>query len=714
MTDSERTVAVGVDMGAPPQETITTSAGPRRSSWIPLALLLMGLAVTAYGLFHRRFIFDQDWTQGDLLRLGLFAAIGILAAVPLFLWLRRSSRVVALAAAGAVLVVAAGPLALVAVGLIVISSLSLGDPLVRKIPGTSRQPLLGATLSAAVGLAVIAAAVGVLAHLPVNRWWLYLPLLALPPVLNARRGRYYLAALFGWLRRGGEETPLGYAAGVLVLLLLGLHLVRVVQPGIDWDGLAMHEMVAGTMHFDGRWNFDFSANTWALWPMAADWLLSTGWILGGEVAARLVNFASFVLLCGLLHTLMRGVCGSAVSRLLVAILVSSSLTFGLTQNVFAEVTLGLFALGAFAVLASTDDHPGWPWALVAGLLLGGCLLTKASAALVVIPLALALAGLSWRRSGPAQGSLLLVIAGAGALAIGLSAYLYAYLKTGNPVFPLYNGIFQSSYAPAMSNLDDRWTGHFSWMLPYKVTFATSAYIEGGDGGLGFQYLLLFPAGLATAVLLRLRTVLLGAAVSIVSGLLVLVSVQYVRYLFPALLFAMVVGAAAFVRPTAATSTQTRKWLLVVAFALIPLNLYFMPTAVYGWSGFRLEGLVFREARHELVAQQAPWWMLNEIVNERAGASARVAYLGRMAGAGLEGTPVYAVDWNPAFLSELESALSPEDVMTVFRRADVDYVIADPYGEQPPISSRPAVQAALARYGTMLREVNGASLYRLDR
>ena len=254
------------------------------------------------------------------------------------------------------------------------------------------------------------------------------------------------------------------------------------------------------------------------------------------------------------------------------------------------------------------------------------------------------------------------------------------------------------------------------MLPYKVTFATGSYIEGGDGGIGFQYLLLFPAGLAIAVLLRLKTALLAAAFSVASGLLVLASVQYVRYIFPALVVAMVVCAAAFVSQTADAprARAARNWLIVVAFALIPLNLYFMPTAVYGWSGFRLEGLFSRAARQQLETQQAPWWTLNEIVNEQAGASARVAYLGRMAGAGLEGTPVYAINWNPALLSALESARTPEDVMRVFRGEGVGYVVTDPYGAQPSMASRPQVQEALARHGTIIKEVNGATLYRLDR
>ena len=443
MTDSDQTAALRVDETSPLPVTIPATARPRRWRWVPTALLLVGLAVTAYGLLHRRFIFEQPWTSGDLLRLGLSAASVVLIAVPVFVLLRRHSRTIAVAVGGAVLVIAAGPVAAGSVALVLASSISLGDLLIRRVPRLTGRPLARATLSAAVGLAVIAGVVGILAHLPVNRWWLYLPLLALPLVLNAHHGRFYLDAFLAWLRRGSEENLLGYAAGALILFLLGLHLVRVVQPGIDWDGLAMHEMVASTMRYHGQWNFDFRANSWALWPMAADWLLSVGWVMGGEVAARLMNFASFVVLCGLLHGLMSRVAGKNVSRLLVAVLVSSSLTFGLTQNMFAEVSLALFALGAFAVLAFADDQPGWAWAVGAGGLLGGCLLTKASAALVVIPLAVVLAGLSWRRSGYARGSALVLYAAAAAVAISLSAYLFAYLKTGNPVFPLYNGIFHS-------------------------------------------------------------------------------------------------------------------------------------------------------------------------------------------------------------------------------------------------------------------------------
>jgi 4-amino-4-deoxy-L-arabinose transferase-like glycosyltransferase len=609
------------------------------------------------------------------------------------------------------LAVGAGPRPAAAGVLVFVSAVAVGDLLVKRISRIGAQPLLAVAVSAMVGLAIIAAAVGILAHFPVNYLWVYLPLLVLPIAVSPGRLRHHAMVAYHWLKQGSDESASSFWAGGLMLAVIALHIVRVVQPGVDWDGLGMHEMVASTMAFHGQWNFDFHANTMALWPMAADWLLSVGWILGGEVAARLVNFVGFLLVCAMLQALMARLTGRGASRILIAVFASSSLAFGLTQNTFTEMTLTAFALGAFAVIVSVGDDLRWPLPAAAGILLGGCLLSKASAVFIVVPLAVLLAVVCWRKKGPIWGTAVLGVAAALAVAVSVSAYLYAYVRTGNPVFPLYNGVFHSPYAPAETVLDTRWTGHFSWLLPYKMTFATASYMEGYDGGLGFQYLIFFPAGLAAAVLARTRSALLAAAVATASGLLFLVSVQYARYVFPALALAMIVCAAALLKPTT-LGTATRKWAVVVALAVVPLNLYFMPAGVYGWAGFRLDGLWSRSARHALVDQLAPWWVLNGIVNEQAGRSARVAYLGRMAGAGLEGTPVYAVGWNPSFYAAVTAAKTSDQVMAALRAENVGYAITDPLAGPGTPGDLPVVRAALADHATVIATVGGATLYRL--
>jgi hypothetical protein len=210
---------------------------------------------------------------------------------------------------------------------------------------------------------------------------------------------------------------------------------------------------------------------------------------------------------------------------------------------------------------------------------------------------------------------------------------------------------------------------------------------------------------------RRRSVLVAAAVAVASGLILLLSIQYVRYIFPALAVAMIVCAAAFLKPTA-LRVVTRKWAVVVSLAVVALNLYFMPAGVYGWAGFRIDGLWSRGARHTLVVQWAPWWVLNDIVNREAGSSARVAYLGRMAGAGLEGTPVYAVAYDPTFSAALNGAKTSAEVMAAFRAENVDYVITDPLAGPGTPSDLPAVNEALAEHASVVTTVGGATLYRL--
>jgi hypothetical protein len=290
--------------------------------------------------------------------------------------------------------------------------------------------------------------------------------------------------------------------------------------------------------------------------------------------------------------------------------------------------------------------------------------------------------------------------------VGASAYAYAYAKTGNPIFPLYNGVFKSPYAPAANVGDERWVGHLSWLIPYRMTFFSSGYTEGYDGALGFQYLLFFPAGRAAAAIGRRKTMLIAAAGSTTAALLVLVNIQYLRYLFPALAIAMLVCAGVFAPIPGQTKTDRRcvGWLAV---ALIGLNLCFLPSGAFNWNGFRLEGVFSPEARRALVVAYAPHRMLNDIVNAEAGASAHVAYLGFPVGAGLDGTAVYAAQYDPEFNAAVYGALTTQEVLDAFASRAIGYVITD--GGAP---TAPLVSEALREHATVIATVNGAVLYRL--
>lgn len=678
--------------------------------WLPRSLLLVGVAVTAFGLarlYGRPNGLGLPWYADDVRKLLYFCVAAAVVSGLTFGLLRRQARLVALALLAAFVLVGAGIGPVAATVYLVVCAVALGDLVVSRCAGFASEPLLAFAVSAVLGLGLVAAAVSILAHFPVNRSWLYIPLLALPLLANAKRVVWYLGKLRMWLGESCRDDAATFWSGALLLLVLAIHLVRVVQPETGWDGLVYHFLVASSVAFRGRWSFDFHQYVFAMWPMAADWLSAVGWVLGGEIAARLINFTPLLLVLAMLHAVTVRLSSRCIGRLVATLFASASLTFGLTATTFSEMTMAAFALAAFVVIAATAGDFSRARLAACGVLLGACLLSKASAVFIVLPLAVVLVVICLRQRGLRKGFVAASGAVAICLAVGASAYVYAYVKTGNPVFPFYNAVFKSPYYPAVNFRDDRWVGHLSWLLPYRMTFFSSGYTEGYDGALGFQYLLLFPAGLAAAVAARRRTLLFAAAVSLTAALLVAVSTQYIRYLFPALAIGMLVCAGVFVRIPGQTKTD-RRLVGVLAVALIGLNLLFLPAGAFNWNGFRLDGVVSPTARRDLVAAYAPQRMLNEVVNAEAGASARVAYLGFPAGAGLDGTATYASWYDPEFYAAVYGASTSREVLDAFAGRGIGYVITDGYA--PPA---PVVSDALQEHGTEIAAVNGAVLYRLD-
>jgi len=147
-------------------------------------------------------------------------------------------------------------------------------------------------------------------------------------------------------------------------------------------------------------------------------------------------------------------------------------------------------------------------------------------------------------------------------------YLYAWWKTGNPVFPFANSVFRSPYFPKTSLIDARYNEPLTWKTPYEATFRSSHFYEGRNGSFGFQYfLLLLPA----AILMSRRAprALLGIAVS--ASFMLLAILPNLRYLYPALApFSVVIAYLASEMPGTA----------VLFVALTAINTWSLPAS--GW------------------------------------------------------------------------------------------------------------------------------------
>src|SRR5690606_29975779 len=123
----------------------------------------------------------------------------------------------------------------------------------------------------------------------------------------------------------------------------------------------------------------------------------------------------------------------------------SSLLLGLQTDLFMAV---LVTLGSYIAL---QKNSGWVSMLSSLLVAALCAATKLPAALLGVALLLMLACRDWRRVSlePINGVQAVKLLGVVAVAtfVALHAYVNAFVVTGNPVFPLYNGIFKSVYFP---------------------------------------------------------------------------------------------------------------------------------------------------------------------------------------------------------------------------------------------------------------------------
>ena len=686
----------------------SVSAGGRAGGVHPIALAVLAasIAVVIYGLLkHASALFDQPlWPRMDGFGiLALSALVVVVAAAGRLLApsMRRAVFVVVVVVAGAAVF---GILVTVATLYILISCAAMGDLLISRLQ-EDRTHVDRLSLAALTGLALYASMVGIMAHLPVNSPLVYVPLLAVPIVVNRRAVARHLRFIAG--REAGtvdETSRVGYAVGALLVLVLVLHAVRAALPETGGDGMGMHLAIASQMASDHQWAFDYRNFEWALYPMGSEWIMSLGWVLGGEGAAKALHYGVFILLALQLRSQAQRVCPRVGADVAAALFASAGIAFGVTANVYTELALTAFVVAAFGLVVFPRRWTVTSM-IVIGILSGACLLTKVTAVYMLLPLLIVLVVRVARAEGSRRATRLAGIAVATAAAVSFVPYAYAVFRTGNPVYPLYASVFGAGEDETL--MDPRWIGHFSWKLPYTMTFITDQYCEVFKGTLGFQYLALLPFGAVLGIMRRRWAVLLALVVAAPSALALLYTMQYVRYVFPMMGIAMICIAGAFIA-LESPSRLVRGTVLAGGIALCVLNLALMLGGAWNLPGFGMRALVSDSARDVFVSQQAPQRELNDIVNALDGRDARVAYVGPAFWAGLEGEAYLAMGYNPDFMEDFYAARSTAAMRGVIQSRHIGYLIAP----QTSIDAMPPLVGLLKTDGRLLKNVNGTALYAL--
>jgi hypothetical protein len=623
----------------PGRISIDAIAGQSRfRAWLALGICVVATValLTAYG--DGKFVSSPGWQEGEQAQLwGLFCGalvvgLGIVLARP-----RTAHRLLAIGLL-AWCVVAFGPVGVAAVVLLATTASFIGLALLRFLRIDSDDLLA----SVSIGATAIAAALGATAAMRIHWPSTYALASGLCIALLRHEGPRIRGGLRAWWGARPRDCPRAdLLATALLAALAAVHIAVAARPEVGHDALAMHLQIATEMYRDHRFRFDVGKRVWAVMPLGADFLYAATFQIGGEAAAKATNLAAFGLLVAWIARLARGSerVPCAIATALAAVFASMPLAFAETSTLYIENYWAAMLIGATVLAERAAREHDVDWGLASLWLAAGAMQAKVIGLLWVIPLSL---GLAWalrvrlRTLDRRQIAALVAV-----LAVAAWPYANAALRTGNPVFPFMNALFQSPWFNTDQSFNNtRFNAPLTWRTWYDMVVDSGRFLEGAGGAPGLQWLLLFPACLVLLRRTQWPTVLPLLALAGVFFVATWTQMSYLRYLYPA--FALLTVVA--VRILAPMVRKRGVVAFALALPLVAMNLELMPSGGWWNSSFCLACGYDAEARARYADRYAEQRRLVAWLNANAP-DARVGWLRLSAGpAGLAG-PAWLVSWH---------------------------------------------------------------------
>jgi hypothetical protein len=270
------------------------------------------------------------------------------------------------------------------------------------------------------------------------------------------------------------------------------------------------------------------------------------------------------------------------------------------------------------------------------------------------------------------------------LTIGLSLfviidsdpYFTAWLISGNPVFPFFNGVFQSIYYEASNFNNAPYNTGITWDFLYKIIFDSKSYLEATNGATGFQWLLLLPTSILLLIIKWNKKAMLLLLTSILCISAAFYSQSYLRYSFPIFIL---VGASISVSVNSIIKLHpvTYKVLVGLGVITIGLNILFFSSATWTYRSLPLSVLVDKESKRDYLTIRSPVRIAVEEINHINIKQLPVAFLtNETYAAGLNSDALYPTWHNNLFRREIYKITSSEHAIGVLSKYNLDYIILD--------------------------------------
>jgi hypothetical protein len=448
---------------------------------------------------------------------------------------------------------------------------------------------------------------------------------------------------------------------------------------------------------------------WAVMPLGADWAFAGAYIMGGEGAARLLNFCFAAIGCAVIYQIIRMKARREIALASVCLFASIPLAFLETSTLHVESLWTAFLLGTLLLaLDGMRDEPNATWSALV-LLVAGALQCKVIGIIWVVPLLAYAAYRAWRQRLYRQWAAREYVLMAVAITLAAWPYANAWVRTGNPVFPFMNGLFQSplfdstaSFNNALYNAPLR-----PWSI-YEMIWSSGRFIEGFNGAAGFHWLLLYPLIALAYVRWRAPAQWFALALAAIFFVGVYSQQSYLRYLLP--FFALVAVIGGWALGEIPDGWVTRLAILFAGVALCAVHLRFIYTA--NWSNLTLCARCAFDtaARRDYVAKYAPDRLAVEYLDSTLPA-ARVGFYN------LGGSPAgfagysRAGNWHDqeAFWA-LAYAESVSDVIALTRKFRLTHIV---YRDPPHDAENQAMFDFRTRYTEPVWRANGIVVARVQ-
>ena len=688
--------------------------------WVLPFFSFAALLLTVAMLFILGGGWVNNWSGNTLRYFGALTCLAVVFALAFhfFAWPRKKTMFAALALV--YLAVGIGIAPLIAVSAVFLSSFFLGRFLLLPFARRSQpQEPVSAIASLMVGLAFYLLFFSIASRYAVNSLSFYILALT-PPLIIALKEQSFSGAsylVYNAKKMLGVLESLNFVKYIVFILLFTFVASYTFFPTIMWDDNTLHLSIWSQLATNHQYVPDIKSQIWSAEPFNVDLLHGVVSVLSQADARGALNFMFLCIMCVGVFKLAALFTSNINDRLLVMSLFLSTpmicnLLIGLQTDLFLAflVTCGAWLLVGLAKRFSLV----YVAALLAACAM--CASTKLPAVLLAAGLGLTMLVILFQYRVQLQKLslftwLLLVLALLISACLAFYPYVSAYLLTGNPVFPLYNGIFKSPHFEPKNFLDTHYVKGASFSSYAGWFFNTSSYFESKNYTAGFQYFLLFPIAVVIMLLKKQRTALLLLIPLFVYALPLFLTLQYWRYFFAVLPLCSLVLAVFLLE------AGVNKWVKVtsrsVFYGFIFLNLMFMPGISWNFHAAPVQ-LYTHASKLAFTQDVAPENLLNQQINQMDKQAKVLFDFNRPYGATLAGKAIYNSWYAPEYAQVIASWKTPVDISASLAVWGVTYVymnLAQPYTSSA--IQRNALRDLLANHGHPVLQSGSVTVYTLS-